>query len=437
MNSARATEPFSLLTAILVAGSAIIALVPTSFSSRSQDVLQNLAEGSMLRQAQLALLFMLAGILLYRHWSATVERLRHLNPFLVLLVAYCGLSMLWSPFPVVTLKRAITFAGLIMIGLALSPPSSTFRHVMSSLRWSLTLICLISALTALAAPAIGTDPLHNGAWRGITWHKNMLGATAAYAAILWHREALQGPGRRLTSLAALLFCLVTLLMAKSSTAMLLGALGLAWYTFFHRPWLRGRHLGLGALLALAVASLLALHFFYVNTGRFLGWNDISAPIAALFGKSSDLTGRTDIWRLVMLAVQQHPILGIGYGAFWLGLGGPSQYVADFLGWAPTQAHNGYLDVLNELGVVGSCLMLCTLLWYIMTLVRLALYQRDAAACYTTFLLILLVSNLSETSLLFSTSFQNILFVYMCTMASSQLWAVRQQAFDAPPHAVSR
>src|SRR5690606_36617520 len=121
--------------------------------------------------------------------------------------------------------------------------------------------------------------------------------------------------------------------------------------------------------------LLGLHFFHVVMGRLPEWNEVAGPVAGLFGKSADLTGRTDIWDLVLLEAGKHPWAGIGYGAFWLGMESPSQYIIDALYWIPLQAHNGYLDVYNELGVIGIAILSGFLIVHTVNLVRLLRVDR--------------------------------------------------------------
>jgi exopolysaccharide production protein ExoQ len=63
---------------------------------------------------------------------------------------------------------------------------------------------------------------------------------------------------------------------------------------------------------------------------------------------STASGRTDLWQKVWPQVSKELWLGYGAGAFWsprtIGL------LADH--WAATSAHNGYLDIVAELGIVG-------------------------------------------------------------------------------------
>ena len=83
-------------------------------------------------------------------------------------------------------------------------------------------------------------------------------------------------------------------------------------------------------------------------------------------KADGGSGRTDIWKVGWRMVQAHPINGVGAGNFqntsvhYLLAPGPikfSQYIVDI----PEVAHNAYLQVLAETGVVGLSLFLFVIL----------------------------------------------------------------------------
>jgi O-antigen ligase len=145
----------------------------------------------------------------------------------------------------------------------------------------------------------------------------------------------------------------------------------------------------------------------MQESRFPTWPEISAPIAGIFGKGSDLTGRTDIWDLVWLEIERHWVLGLGYGAFWLGPDSLSQFVIDALNWIPLQSHNGYLDILNEQGLTGLALCILTLLVQVRMLVLLSHKDRTQAAFWSAMLLVVVVTNFTESSLFRGFGFQNV------------------------------
>ena len=77
--------------------------------------------------------------------------------------------------------------------------------------------------------------------------------------------------------------------------------------------------------------------------------DISARLAEAVGRDPTLTGRTVIWNAV-LSTHTNPLIGSGYESFWLG---PRlQEVWAQTGGGITEAHNGYLEIYLNLGIVG-------------------------------------------------------------------------------------
>ena len=67
-----------------------------------------------------------------------------------------------------------------------------------------------------------------------------------------------------------------------------------------------------------------------------------------------LTGRTGIWQTV-LNEPNNPLLGTGYASFWLGE--RLQRIWALYPRTPLlQAHNGYIEVYLNLGMVGVALL---------------------------------------------------------------------------------
>lgn len=87
-------------------------------------------------------------------------------------------------------------------------------------------------------------------------------------------------------------------------------------------------------------------------------------IFSILGRSSDLTGRESIWAAVAARAGERPLLGWGFSSPWV----PSEPAFD--GWivdhgeTVMQAHNMWLDVYLQLGIVGVALMALTYLAFI-------------------------------------------------------------------------
>ncbi|MEY2954241.1 MAG: hypothetical protein RLZZ401_2328, partial [Pseudomonadota bacterium] len=175
------------------------------------------------------------------------------------------------------------------------------------------------------------------------------------------------------------------------------------------------------LLFVAVTALVGIQWFFIQESRLPRWSEVIGPFASLFGKSADLTGRTDIWAYVAIEIEKHWMHGIGYGAFWLGPGSASQPIIDQLPWIPYQAHNGYLDILNELGAIGMTLFVCLVVVHLSQLLKINRFDRRTAAMHAALLIIILATNFSESTIFRGVNFPHILLVFSSVGVSSTLY----------------
>jgi O-antigen ligase len=88
------------------------------------------------------------------------------------------------------------------------------------------------------------------------------------------------------------------------------------------------------------------------------WDTHSVAVLEALGKDPSLTGRTDIWDSLMRKVADRPWTGYGYGAFWgrIGDSAPADWVRKETGWVVPSAHNGWIDLLVQLGWPGAVLV---------------------------------------------------------------------------------
>jgi O-antigen ligase len=156
------------------------------------------------------------------------------------------------------------------------------------------------------------------------------------------------------------------------------------------------------LIPLLASGLIALILLYsMAMLKFIpGLEIILAPIPMITGKDLTFSHRAEIWAVVVDHVRLRPILGSGYGAYWVpGLPTPDMESYEVLralnGLYPGSSHNGYLQILNDLGLVG---LLC-LIGYVVVFFRqsLRLYAIDATqgALFFGLLLQQATINLSE------------------------------------------
>jgi hypothetical protein len=78
----------------------------------------------------------------------------------------------------------------------------------------------------------------------------------------------------------------------------------------------------------------------------------SQQVLALLGKSSDLTNRGAIWDAVIALAQQRPVFGWGWVSYWVPWVAPFDHLAENNGVRQLHAHNAWLDIWLQLGIIG-------------------------------------------------------------------------------------
>jgi O-antigen ligase len=81
--------------------------------------------------------------------------------------------------------------------------------------------------------------------------------------------------------------------------------------------------------------------------------DGSSLLVSSLGRDTTLTGRTGLWAQ-LVSMNSAPLLGTGFETFWLGP--RAEAIWRIYWWHPNQAHNGYLEILLNLGGVGVLLL---------------------------------------------------------------------------------
>ena len=152
-------------------------------------------------------------------------------------------------------------------------------------------------------------------------------------------------------------------IANSKTSLLALVSGIAVILAVQFPWIK-RHIW-SFLVAVALIAAISNELFSVKSA-----------ILEASGRDATLTGRTGIWQTV-LSEPINPLLGTGYASFWLGER-LQRIWAFFPRTQLIQAHNGYLEVYLNLGLVGLA-FLGGVLWTALRSAR----RRLLAVDYTT------------------------------------------------------
>lgn len=251
-------------------------------------------------------------------------------------------SAAWSQFPLLSLRRSLLFtlAGFFGLYLAVRFP---LRRQLSILGVAMSVLALASIVLAVCSPKLGLDASagHHQNWQGVFTQKNACGR----AMVLASAVVLADWRISLPKFAGFLLFVFVLFMSGSRSAWAAEAAILAlfaWLAVAKRIDRRGR----------IIFDALTVFLGAVFVGGVLYLLPVLLPV---IGRDPTLSGRTEIWNQVWRYIQQRPVLGWGYSAFWHGIEGESFNVAAALRFVVFHAHNGFLEIWLELGLPGLAL----------------------------------------------------------------------------------
>ncbi len=276
------------------------------------------------------------------------EKLRWGGPIFILMlvfVAYCGASIGWSINKPVTAQK---FAVLCFFGVACYGTARYFS--IRELAFIFTSICVVYiGIGLLAEIGLGNFTPHKREYRFVgTCHPNSLAVYGTFGCLVSVVYLNYKPG--LNRWLVILFAvgIITLLLTKSRTtlaAFVLAAVA-TWFLTF-KPNNR----------VFAVATILLL---FVTMGMALALSKSNVRAAAAekmaMGRTKDvstLTGRLPLWEVLVDSIEERPLTGYGYLAFWDKQ--KIEVLSDQLKWEIPHGHNMYLDVALDGGLIALAL----------------------------------------------------------------------------------
>ncbi|HEV7567541.1 MAG TPA: O-antigen ligase family protein, partial [Microbacteriaceae bacterium] len=311
----------------------------------------------------LAVLLVAGSVILFLRLRPLVAW-KKLPKTLALFMLVCVISIAWSFYPGATalgvLVQWCTTLVALFLALCLSW-EELLRALGSALRWILGLSLLFEFVVAafVRNPVLpfwtdysGHIPqafywsrallFRDGQIQGILGNSNLLSMAALLALVVFGVQYADRTVRRGWGVAWIVIAIVTLALTRSSTVIVATVftavvLVFALWTRAARPERRlPIYLSTVAITGAAVASAITF----------------SGPLLQLLGKSDSLTGRTGIWQTVITLAQQRPAFGWGWVSYWAPWVEPFKQLAVIKGVTYLQAHNAWLDVWLQLGILG-------------------------------------------------------------------------------------
>jgi exopolysaccharide production protein ExoQ len=372
------------------------------------DTEMDYLKGSAIDRNFFVMLEMLAVMVLcFRNidWGEFVRR----NRWLLILYLFMGMSVIWSGFPMVSFKRWIrTIGDLLMVIVLITEIDFTSAIVRLIRVWSYLLIPL-SVLFVKYYRHLGVSYDSSGAfemWIGVTTHKNSLGqlvcVSAFFLAWIFFSRAFK---TRLFDIPVMLLALWLLNGSKTATS----RTSLTVFLVGTAILLLVKLAGTNARLIRNVALVLVFGFLVGNVlTQHFARADLVPYIVASTGGDPTFTGRTFLWDELLKIGEERWLLGAGYGGFWIGSLGHQLW--EIFSWRPGQAHNGFIDVYIDLGVIGLILLGIVCISTFRSMVRSIAFDSDWGRFRLVMFIMILIYNYTESSFIKPTSLLWVVFL---------------------------
>ncbi len=293
-----------------------------------------------------------AGLIVLLCRMRRVTAILRMNWPILLFFSYCLVSVLWSDYPGVALKRWVKGLGDVVMVLVVLTDKEWLWSIKRLLARVGILLIPLSIMLIEFFPTIGrTYSPEDGAmtYTGVTQNKNTLGMlclivglAAVWRLVVLYRNNYKRSRQFIAHGIVLALVVWLLIMSGSMTSLLcfLSASGfIVAVNLPGRPKTLRIHLTAGAIAGGAL-----LVFLLPNA---------LAMVTHAVGRNATLTGRTALWS-ALLKMKINPWFGTGFASFWLG--NRLEEIWTFFVWYPNEAHNGYLGVYLNLGWVGIALL---------------------------------------------------------------------------------
>jgi O-antigen ligase len=320
---------------------------------------EDYAAGSPLDRSVFLCLIVVGLVVLFKRrvdWG----KIYKLNPLFFIFFIYWGMSIFWSDYPFVSLKRWIKdFGNVIMVLLILTEKNPVEAIKAVFIRFAYIVIPL-SVVFIKFVPEIGRY-YNRWTWQpgycGVATNKNELGLIAFISGLFLIYElvdrstAVDTKMSNMDLLGRILLLLMVfwlLIMAQSSTSLVSLIIGVGVLFIMRRPIARKRIQYFGSYMILI--TIIFIFLYSVPS--------ISKAIVGMLGRDITLTGRTLLWA-DLLREPINPLIGTGYKSFWLKSVVGSLW--EKYTYIPHQAHNGYIETYLNGGWIGVGILIAMII----------------------------------------------------------------------------
>lgn len=273
-----------------------------------------------------------------------------LNVPVLLLVIWFVLSVVWNENPP-EWRHAILRIGLMPVVSLIIIGFLPFERLISLIkRLTMGVLAVIFIATAISPQTMtyhlddATGERSIPGWHGTFDHKNGMMAFLILGLITFVVFETNATKRRVVGALVVLLAILGQSGTGSATLVVVGLAALSLRLRQEAPRSRG---GLFFVVSTIMWILLAL---------IVG---LAGPsVVNFFGKDLTFTGRTQIWSASWRIIERQPLIGYGLGGLWTNQSlQPTGELTRIIGFRVGHAHNGVLELLLQVGLIGLGLYL--------------------------------------------------------------------------------
>ncbi|MBC8185140.1 O-antigen ligase family protein [candidate division KSB1 bacterium] len=321
--------------------------------------------------------------------------------FLSFFLIWCLISITWSDFSFVSFKRWFRIFSVALICISFLLHVRSDYNIIKYIKLILYPYVILSLFVVLFIPG-ATDPMFD-TWRGFASTKNHLGQMSLISILLCfiilnvkcsHKE-------KIFTYFILMISLILLVGSTSTTSILalLVFLSLSSLLFIDSIF---KPLGIGNSFTVILISGMLLIFITIMVVA----PQLISVIPNAFGKDMTFTGRIDLWDYMFREINKHLLFGAGYQSFWVMENIDLIILYEEFVWLPLQSHNGYIDIINEVGLIGFFLFVLMLVFYFINLIKL-----KETYLWHLLIIVILIINFQESNLFRPGIFAGTIFIF--------------------------
>jgi exopolysaccharide production protein ExoQ len=356
-------------------------------------------------------IYLITVLLLVFRWEETYKVLSK-NRWILFLLCFAAVSTLWSSVPDMAFKKVYALVGTTLFGIYLGSHYE-FDRQLKLIGWSFGISIVLSFGMALLFPEYGIMNTNAivGAWKGIYMHKSTLGENMFISFLTFYFLAESDSRYRLLCYFACALSTVLLVLSRSGTSVIALVSIYLFATILKYVSLRSK----------AAVSALFLFLFGIVIAQIALIFNLS-DLLDMSRKDITISGRTPLWESLWEFIQLKIWTGYGYGSFFSAAHAETEMIWKAHSWAPLHAHNGYIQLMAGLGIVGTSVFVWGYFYSLgRSLISYLLFKDIQKLCIFSFLFYTVVFNLTEVSFLSPNHLNWVLsVVYIYLLSSSSV-----------------